>query len=327
MLKVGIIGAGRYVENRILPAFNLVNDASVVALCRRDASELARISKAFSIQASYQDAEELLGNGDVDLVWICSPNTLHFEHAKLAINAGKTVVVEKPFTATSDEGLSLEKLASENNIALYVACVGRLSPSLLALKKRISEIGEIVRFEASLSYDLGRSRSSPAYRSWFFDDDARAVGALYDQGSHLLDALIWLCGFGWKPISCVVNPLELNSEKSLDLSAALTLSRSDGALAQIYVNQGAAFDSVLNLIGSRGTLCARRPFAKGPLQSLRLALGDRETVEYFADYDSQVDLINEIVKATKGQQSVLPLAREGREVINLIEDSYSLLNS
>lgn len=84
MLKMGIIGAGRYAENRILPAVQSAA-VEVVAICRRNKVEAQRLAKKFSIKDQYQSIDSFLSNAEMNFVWVCSPNTLHFEHAQKAI--------------------------------------------------------------------------------------------------------------------------------------------------------------------------------------------------------------------------------------------------
>jgi predicted dehydrogenase len=140
----------------------------------------------------YRSIDEMLSDDDIDLVIVNTPNVTHFEFAKKALEAGKHVVIEKPFTPTVEQCEFLIALAKEKNKILTVYHNRRFDSEFLAIKKLLEEksIGEIReaefhydRFDENLSYKLHK------------EINHKGTGSLYDLGSHLVDQALVL--FGW----------------------------------------------------------------------------------------------------------------------------------
>ena len=103
----GFIGTGNYPNSRIAPAAALAEDTSIVAAYSRDQERAERFVRSHGAQASYTSVERLLADSRVDVVFIASPNHLHAEHAKLAAEAGKHVLVEKPTAVNAEDLLKM----------------------------------------------------------------------------------------------------------------------------------------------------------------------------------------------------------------------------
>ncbi len=135
--------------------------------------------------------EEILKDPSVDLVSICSPNNTHYSYAKLALNAGKHVLVEKPFTAFSHQALELFSLAKSKNKTLSVFQNRRFDSDFLTVQKLIKskELGEILNFE--IHYNRFKPELNP--KKWKETND-EASGIIYDLGAHIIDQAIALFG-------------------------------------------------------------------------------------------------------------------------------------
>ena len=140
----------------------------------------------------YRSFEELLADKDIELIVVNTPVQTHFEHAKAALNAGKHVIVEKPFTVTAEEAQILDDLAKEKNLFLSVYQNRRYDGDFKALKDVVSEnlLGELK--EAELRYDRYRPGHSGKDHK---EGDKPGAGNLHDLGAHLIDQAIQLFGF------------------------------------------------------------------------------------------------------------------------------------
>ncbi len=138
-----------------------------------------------------KSADEAIHHRDVELVIINVPNEFHFDFASKALQAGKHVVVEKPFTVTSAEATDLIRLAKKNNRVLSVFQNRRWDGDFLTVQKVIEEkqLGKIVEFESH--YD--RYRNYVAQNTWK-EEQGPGSGILYNLGSHMIDQA--LCLFG-----------------------------------------------------------------------------------------------------------------------------------
>lgn len=140
---------------------------------------------------TYRTIEELLADENIELVIVNPPNYTHYEYTKKALNAGKHVVVEKPFTVTVKEGEELIRLAKEKGKMLSVYQNRRYDSDYKVIRKIVNEgsLGQIV--EAEFHYDRYKEELSPKLHK---ETSGPGTGALYDLGSHLIDQALTLFG-------------------------------------------------------------------------------------------------------------------------------------
>ena len=135
--------------------------------------------------------DEILRDSSVALVIVNTPNDTHFEYASKALQAGKHVVVEKPFTVTTKEADDLIALAKKENRILTAFQNRRFDGDFLTVKNVVEKkmVGKIVEFEAH--YD--RFRNYIESNTWK-EVATRGTGILYNLGSHMLDQVLVLFG-------------------------------------------------------------------------------------------------------------------------------------
>jgi scyllo-inositol 2-dehydrogenase (NADP+) len=140
---------------------------------------------------TYRSLEELLADPGVELVVVNTPNYTHCEYAKMALLAGKHVIVEKPFTVSVAEGEELIALAEAQRRMLSVYHNRRYDSDYRTIKKIVDEgwLGNIV--EAEFHYDRFKEELSPKLHK---EVPGPGTGALYDLGSHLIDQALQLFG-------------------------------------------------------------------------------------------------------------------------------------
>ena len=140
----------------------------------------------------YRSIEELIADNSIQLIIINTPTHLHFENAKAALEAGKNIVVEKPFTVTVKEGEQLIDLAKKKNLLLSIYQNRRYDGDYRAVKDVIEKklLGELR--EVEIRYD--RYRPVPAGKP-HKEGDLPGAGIIYDLSPHLVDQALQL--FGW----------------------------------------------------------------------------------------------------------------------------------
>jgi scyllo-inositol 2-dehydrogenase (NADP+) len=188
ILNVGLIGfglSGRYFHSPFLstnPNFKL---KTVVERSKNEAQEFdPTIENARSV-------DELLSDPSIDLVFVCTPNESHFRYAMDALENGKHVVIEKPFSATEEEGKQLVALAKEKGLILTAYQNRRWDSDFLTIQKLLAEdkLGNIVEYECR--YD--RFRPVVPTESWK-EKSVPVGGNLYNLGPHLIDQALVLFG-------------------------------------------------------------------------------------------------------------------------------------
>jgi len=109
-VKIGVVGLGIMGEQYVR-IYNAHPLAEVVAICNRSAEKLNTIGDKYSIPTRYTEFDELLANGNVDAVCIATPDFAHFQPVKSALEAGKHVLCEKPFTTELIEADELLRMS------------------------------------------------------------------------------------------------------------------------------------------------------------------------------------------------------------------------
>ena len=157
-----------------------------------------------------KNINEIINDENIDLVSICSPNETHFEYAKLALLAGKHVLVEKPFTASSNEAEELIMLARQQKKVLTVFQNRRFDSDFITVKKLIEsgELGEILNFE--IHYNRFKPELNP--KKWK-ENPAPGSGIIYDLGAHIIDQAIALFGV---PIKVYGQTFKQRENSSID---------------------------------------------------------------------------------------------------------------
>lgn len=135
-------------------------------------------------------ADDIINDPEIELVVIGTPNQLHYPLAKQALEAGKHVLVEKPFTIYSKDATELIKIANEKNLVLCVNHNRRYDTTLATLKEVITSgnLGRIVHYENHFD------RFRPQLRGVWREEAKPGTGILYDLGSHLIDQSVNLFG-------------------------------------------------------------------------------------------------------------------------------------
>jgi scyllo-inositol 2-dehydrogenase (NADP+) len=150
-----------------------------------------KINQRYPQVISVSDRTDLLNDSSIELVIVNTPNETHYAFVKEALNAGKHVVVEKPFTVTSGEAEELIALAKAKNKILTVFQSRRFDGDFKTVKQVVKEgwVGKIVEFE--VHYD--RFRNYIEANTW--KEEAKpGTGILYNLGSHMLDQVLILFG-------------------------------------------------------------------------------------------------------------------------------------
>ncbi|MDC8098653.1 Gfo/Idh/MocA family oxidoreductase [Chryseobacterium rhizosphaerae] len=141
----------------------------------------------------YRSVEEMLQSADIELVVINTPVQTHYEYAKKALEAGKNIIVEKPFTVNVEEAEELVKLAEEKELFLSVYQNRRFDRDFLQVKKILEEgkLGSIK--EAEIRFD--RFRTTPSGKQHKENPDQIGSGSLHDLGAHLVDQAVLCFGY------------------------------------------------------------------------------------------------------------------------------------
>ena len=141
-IKFGTIGSGVIVHS-ILDNVQRTDGITLEAVYSRSEEKAAALAKEYGCQKTYTDMDAFLADESINLVYIATPNLLHYPQAKKALLAGKNVLLEKPFTTTYAHAQELATLARERGLILIEAAPTSFLPNFAILKNELPKIGNI----------------------------------------------------------------------------------------------------------------------------------------------------------------------------------------
>jgi predicted dehydrogenase len=190
-INVGLIGfgmAGRLFHG---PTITSAKGLKLYKVRETKSPNIAIIRERYPDTIIVNDTNEILNDPSIELVVVATPNVTHYDVATKALMAGKHVIVDKPFTVTSQEATQLIELAKNKNKLLTVYQNRRWDSDYQTVKKVIDSnlLGNLVEYEAH--YDRFRNTIRPD--TWK-EDGVLGTGLVYDLGSHLIDQALVLFG-------------------------------------------------------------------------------------------------------------------------------------
>lgn len=149
-MNLGIVGAGMIVKD-FLSFSHELPEIKLEAIVARNIENLKNLQNTYNIKQIYTDLDECLSNPSIDTIYVAVPNNLHYSVAKKALEAGKNVICEKPFTLNYHETVELFELAESKNLILIEAITNQYLPNYLEIKENLSQIGNIRLVECNFS--------------------------------------------------------------------------------------------------------------------------------------------------------------------------------
>jgi UDP-N-acetyl-2-amino-2-deoxyglucuronate dehydrogenase len=188
-LNFALIGCGRIGQRH---AEHIKNTGKLVAVCDIEISKAEELAKKYDTVPYQHIADLLQAHPDVDVVSVCTPNGLHCEHTRLALNSGFNVLCEKPMALKQSDCGEMIKTAEKNNKRLFVVKQNRFNPPVAAVKNAIEEgkLGAIYSVQLNCFWN----RNPEYYQNSWKGTKALDGGTLFTQFSHFIDLLYWMFG-------------------------------------------------------------------------------------------------------------------------------------
>ena len=194
-VRWGIVGCGNVTEVKSGPALQKARDSRLVAVMRRDGARAADYAARHGVPRWYDDADALIGDDEVDAVYVATPPDTHLEYTRRAAAAGKPVYVEKPMARTAAECEQMVAACAAAGVPLFVAYYRRRLPLHLKVASLLAE-GAVGAVRLVTLHHMGAFQaSSDGALPWRLDPEVAGVGGLFhDLASHQLDLLDYLLG-------------------------------------------------------------------------------------------------------------------------------------
>ena len=242
-MRVGIIGTGWIAEKAAI-TLNGLKDCEAYAVGSRSQATADAFAAKWNIAKAYGSYAELIADPDVDLVYVGTPHSHHYDVTREALLADKPCLVEKAFMANARQTKEILDLASERKVFLAEAIWTRYQPAVSIVRGLIASgrIGQPRLVTATLGYSMG--------------DKARIMrpdlcgGALLDLGVYALNFVRMFTDSDIETIDghCV------KSATGMDLTNAITIILKDGILANVQSSAQCVGDNIGVIAGTEGNL-------------------------------------------------------------------------
>lgn len=252
-LRWGVLGTG-WIAERFADAVHLHTRQRVLGVGSRSAQTARDFAERVGAEAAYGSYAELVADPNIDVVYVATPHNLHHAHARLALEAGKATVVEKPMGLDADECRDLAELAAARGVFLMEAMWTLFLPKYDVIRRLLHE-GALGTVHAVVA-DMGE-RFGPEHRIMRAD---LAGGPLNDLGTYPLMLATWVLGAP-DAVAAVgtVAPAGL-SASGVDGQVGIVLRTSAGGVAAVHTTLLGETPTAATIVGSSGTLVIDGPF-------------------------------------------------------------------
>ena len=314
MLRFGIIGTN-YITDWFMEGISEVQGAAATAVCSRSSERGDAFAAKYGIPHVFRSPVEMAACGDVDAIYVASPNCLHEEQALLAAKAGKHILVEKPAAPDRTAFIRMRNAAKANGIVMLEAMRPAHMESREAIRGQISCIGPIHR--ATLGYCQYSSRYDK-FKNGIIEnafDPALSNCGLLDLGIYCVNLQLDLFGF---PDSIQIASNKLAN--GFDAQGSLLL-RYPGMVADIQYSKIADGRNASEIQGEKGSLLID---AVGNPKHVRTVFrdGHEKPIEFTIPPDphgmsSEIRAFLAMVQKGSGQEQHLDLTEESLRLTDM----------
>jgi len=249
------------------------NNHIVAAVGSRSQESADAFAAEFPGCVAYGSYEDLVNDPSLDAIYVATPHPYHVSNTVLALNAGKPVLCEKPFTINAKEAREMKTAADANGVALMEAMWARFLPHMRKVREIVASgvLGDIWAVEA----DHGQRLSDYANpRHW---EPSLGGGALLDLGIYPISFAHMVLG---KPDS--ITSSATFTDKGVDASSTAVFNYQSGAQAILTSNMMVSTPCRATICGTLGKIEIDRTFYNPA--SMRVIMHDGTTTEYLNDY-------------------------------------------
>lgn len=296
----GFIGCGEVTEKKSGPAFNMIDGSKVVAVMSRDEEKVKSYARRHNIPRWYTDAQELIGDEDVNAIYIATPPSSHATFAIMAMKAGKPVYIEKPMAASYEDCARINRISQETGVPCFVAYYRRYLPYFQKVRQLVEEgeIGNVINVQIRFAQPPRALDYNSTNLPWRVQPDIAGGGYFYDLAPHQLDFLQEMFG-------CILEAEGYTSNRGGLYQAEDTISACfkfasglPGSGSWCFVAHESAKEDRIEIIGDKGMICFS-VFTYDPI-ALHTERGREEILPQNPRY-VQLPLIQAVVEHLQGK--------------------------
>ena len=250
MIRIGILGAGRVVQQRYVEVFHdELTNAKATVVCDKVKKRADEVAAQLGAQVEVQK-EALFENDKLDAILIATESGKHHHHAREALEAGKHVIVEKPPALVPHEILENERMAHEKGLMYAVVFQNRFNPAMRILKKVYDEgrFGKLVLATIRLRWCRYQDYYEDGWHgTWKMDG-----GVINQQAIHHIDALQWVCGTITDVCALQTNALNILEAEDTTVAIVRFESGSLGVIEATTASRPEDFEASISVVAEKG---------------------------------------------------------------------------
>ena len=264
-IRWGILGTGA-IARKFAADLSLVDDAELIAVGSRTKAGADDFGGLFLVKHCHGSYEALVNNEEVDVIYIATPHSFHYEHTLLCLNHSKAVLCEKPFAINARQAIEMIALAKEKKLFLMEALWTKFQPHYIKMQEMISQgkLGDIT----SVLANFGFKPAEPVNVRLF--DPNLGGGTLLDIGIYNVFMALSTLGKPWQ-IDAVMAP----APTGVDQQCAITFRYRNGAMASLFSSFSADLPVEAEICGTDGRLKLTARFYE-PSSTLEFYKGRQE---------------------------------------------------
>jgi predicted dehydrogenase len=281
-IRYAVVGLGDIAQEAFMPGVAHTGNSEITALVSGDPEKLAELGKSYGVKNlyGYEQFAELLASGEIDAIYLATPNWRHAEFAVPALRAGIHVLSEKPLEVSSAKAREIIAASQNGKAKLMTAYRLHFEPATLDAIRRIraGELGDLIAFTACFTQmvDPANHRATSGIEA----------GPLFDMGPYPINAIRYL--FGAEPLE-VISAIGVRHRQAglgdLDDTVAVTLRLPGDRLAQFTVSYYANQVDSLIVAGTEGSIQMDPAFGFGQGLAHRRRIGEKDSSETFKSTD------------------------------------------
>lgn len=191
-----IIGCGDVTEIKSGPGLYKSKNSNLLGVYNRTLSKAEDYARRHGISRIYKSVNELLSDDDIDVVYIATPPSTHYEYTIKTLNSNKIPYIEKPMVTNYLDAENIQNLATKKNITPYVAFYRRGLDKFIKIKEILDSgvIGDVKIVNVTQLMKVDELEKDEKTRPWRVIPEISGGGKFLDVGTHVLDCLIWFLG-------------------------------------------------------------------------------------------------------------------------------------
>ncbi len=320
-IKWGVIGCGGVVRNVMGRALVEAKGSEFAAVMDVDAARARTTAERFGVNKVYGKLDDLLGDEEIQAVYVATPVHLHKDVTLQAAQAGKHVLCEKPMALDEDECQSMIEGCRECGVKLMVGFMMRFHVCHRKAKAMIESgaLGKLIYLRAQQCY-----RYPPTPGAWRQQQRYSGGGSITDAGSHCIDLIRFLVGEEVRKVAAFTGNLAFDYE--VEDTATLLMQFASGVQGIVdacYSTPDGSTEDRLEVYGTKGSLVTRHTVTSTPAGEMDIHLNGKSEAFRYEPVDLYIQQVEEFMRCIAEDREPAVTGEDGLRTQQIMSAAYT----